>query len=112
MGMKCRECIFWKIEPAGQPAGWGKCARLSGNEYVTLLADAEGGQIQHVKTPPEFGCNQIEYALQVLEFISVYCAICESTVEYEIDAGMPQEAEDVAENHLREHREAQESGIE
>ena len=59
--MKCQECVFWKVQPGGKPDGWGKCARLSGNEYVTLLADAEGGRIQHVKTPPEFGCNQIEY---------------------------------------------------
>ena len=111
--MKCHECTFWKPLPReGQPAGWGKCARLSGDRCVTLLADAQGGQIQHVSTPPDFGCNEAQAAVQVLEVIEVYCQICELTIEPFIDAGLPREAQDVAEEHLREHRKAQEAGIE
>lgn len=110
MMMKCRECVFWKPGPGMKPEGWGKCARLSGDEYVTLLASESGEQIGHVRTPPAFGCTEAEPAVQVLEVIEVYCQICGETVEHSIDAGCSGEAEAVMAEHLREHREEQERG--
>ena len=112
MSGTCRECVFWEPGPGMKPEGWGQCTRLSGEHCVTLLADADGEQIQHVRTPPSFGCNSIEYALREMETIEIYCAICEATVEHSLDAGMPQAAEELAEAHLMEHRESQARGEE
>ena len=112
MTLKCNECVFWKPGPGVRPQGWGKCARLSGDSYVSLLADDQGGQIQHVRTPPSFGCNEAEPAVQVLELLEVCCAVCGLTVEHSIDAGSPEDAEHIMEAHLREHREEQAMGRE
>lgn len=110
--MKCLECVFWKPAPQVVPEAWGRCRRLSADDGVPMVRDGEGKGIPVVTTPPHFGCTLAEASVQTLEAIQVYCGICGETVEHEIDAGMPQEAEEVAQNHLRGHREGQAKGLE
>ena len=80
--------------------------RPEGDSCVTLLADAQGKQVQYVSTPPSFGCNQAEAAVRVQKLTQVYCAICEAYVETPpAPTGRQPDPQTLLEDHLREHRE-------
>ena len=100
--MNCRDCMFWTPRPDIAPRGWGKCERLSGDASMTLLADARGEEIQHVSTPPSFGCNQAAPALTATEHILVHCRVCEQQLGDPLDPGRSEEAQARMEEHLRD----------